>query len=599
MGHAHPSDPVGSASALRGRDGALYFALALGFVLLMRAGAIAAVARGTLYDPDSYMTLLRIREELARERVLDAIARDGSGHGLALPWSHLMDAAILVLRAPLRLVLSPDAALYWAGAVTGPLAVGLLGIAVAWTVAPVARRGWLWTAPVAVSLTPGVLGYGQLGCVTHHLPLVLLVVMGWGHAGRAALGDGRAGWCAGLFAGLGIWMSPEAMPFGLMGLGVIGLAWIMRPGPGVGAALRGAGGGLLATIAFALLVDPPQGGRSVAELDRISVVFLCLAAIVCALCWTTCVLDGRRLSLRTRFTAAAAGAGLGAALWLALFPAYLRGLGGLMTPEQARAFFGPIQEMRPLLTLRDLAAFTLTGALAVLGGVVLGWRARGLPGALWLYAALCAAAGLALAVAHRRFAVYPEAAGAMMLPVLLTEASRPALARWRPLLRPGLIAAFLLLPFLPAALGIVSPAEAAQARAEAKAAHCAVGTLAPALRPYAGAVVLADVNDTPELLYRTGVRTVGSLYHPGIAAFMRLRAAWRARDLGHVPAALRATEARYVLACPGALRTSLVDGPRTTLFDRLDRGDPPTWLTPVLRDPASGFVLYRINGAQG
>ena len=41
------------------------------------------------------------------------------------------------------------------------------------------------------------------------------------------------------------------------------------------------------------------------------------------------------------------------------------------------------------------------------------------------------------------------------------------------------------------------------------------------------AVVPADVNDTPDLLYRTQVRTVGSLYHRDIEAFARLRAAWR------------------------------------------------------------------------
>jgi hypothetical protein len=112
----------------------------------------------------------------------------------------------------------------------------------------------------------------------------------------------------------------------------------------------------------------------------------------------------------------------------------------------------------------------------------------------------------------------------------------------------------------------------------------------------AGAVVLAHPNLTPELLYRTPVLTVGSLYHRNAEAYMRARAAWRAEPGREVPEAVQATRARFVLACKGAPRSRLVkDLPKTTLLDVLSAGTPPAWLTPVAEDAQSGFVLYRVE----
>ena len=103
----------------------------------------------------------------------------------------------------------------------------------------------------------------------------------------------------------------------------------------------------------------------------------------------------------------------------------------------------------------------------------------------------------------------------------------------------------------------------------------------------------------PELLYRTGILTVGSLYLRNVAAFMRLRAAWRSGPSDAVPEAVRATGATLVLVCTHAGvhagRSSLVgDLPPETLLDRLNRGQVPPWLKEVAKDPASGHVLYRI-----
>ncbi|MDE1897006.1 MAG: hypothetical protein KGH91_08025, partial [Rhodospirillales bacterium] len=118
--------------------------------------------------------------------------------------------------------------------------------------------------------------------------------------------------------------------------------------------------------------------------------------------------------------------------------------------------------------------------------------------------------------------------------------------------------------------------------------------IAPLLAPAAGQVVLAQPEDTPELLYRTHIFTVGSLYHHGIAGFMKDRAAWRATPGTTPPQAVTATGAKYVLFCPEAGRYLLVnDLPNKTLWDSLNKNAPPPWLRAVGRNK-NGWTLYKI-----
>ncbi len=572
-----------------------YFGLACLVATLVRFQAVAPVLHGALQDPDSYMRLVRIQDALdAGHWFGHAVARDASGAGFILTWSHALDGVILLLRAPLRLVLAPGPALFWAGVGTGPLSLGALGAATAWAAAPLAGRAWLWMAPVAVAVSPAILNYGELGFVTHHIALVALAVAAWGAAGRAAFGGLRAGLWAGALAGLGIWLSPEAMPFGLMGLGAVFVGWAVRPARPVAGACLGCGLGLLAVVAVTLVVDPPAGGLGAVALDRLSLPFLVLAGFVALLGAVPRLLG--RCGIWARF-AGLGGAGLGMmAAWLALFPGFSHGLAGLMTAEQAQAFFGHIQEMAPLDTPGMFVLFALAGALAAVATLGLA-AAPGQPPvvrAIWLYAGLCAAACVGLAVMHLRFSPYPAAAAAAMLPVLFRRLSAPRLLSWRPLLRPGLLVLFLCTPGLLGRL-LIRPVQAEEGKQfAAYQSDCSVAAAAGLLAPYAGSVVLAQVGDGPELLYRTRVAIVGSLYHPDIAGFMRLRAAWRARDLRRPPPELLATGATALLICPHHARMALVDGPATTLFDRLNQADPPTWLHAEAGAQTSPWVLYRV-----
>ncbi len=270
----------------------------------------------------------------------------------------------------------------------------------------------------------------------------------------------------------------------------------------------------------------------------------------------------------------------------------IRGPDGLMSAQETREFLGGIAEMQPVTTVTGTMQYLLTGSLAA---ALLLWFALRRRSLLIGYAVSCALLLVALGAMHVRFAAYPCAAGAVMLPVLVTAISA-ALARRPELLGVGarfaVIVLFVLALRADGLPGLASPAKAA---AGLPLPDCQVGELGALLAPYAGQVVLANVNATPELLYRTRLLTVGSLYHRNVAAFLRLRAAWRSLPSDSIPDAVRQTGASLVLACRSAKRSPLVaDLPPDTLLDRLDRGEVPAWLQKIAEHNESGNVLYRV-----
>jgi hypothetical protein len=567
-------------------------AAALAAALFEFAKGYFTIPGHELIDPDSYMRLVRIRDGLRAGWFTSVVAADNAGHGTVVYWSHMLDGLILLLRAPLLLVMDGQKALLLAGALTGPLIAGALAAALVWAPAPLMTQRpvwrWLWAAPLAVVLAPALTTYGMFGYVHYHLPLVLIALLAAASGGRAAAGDSQAAlWC-GALAAADIWLSPEALPYVLMAMGTLGAAWCQRPGA-MGRPLRLCFSAFCAVMLIAMLADPPFEGRFAPQFDRISVVYGALAAMLCALAWLLGPVGKRLHTVWARAAAAGALAAATLAVWLALFPMILSGLAGLIPPEDVAAYFGAIDEMHPLPRTLAGALMLAPPLLAVACTAALAWQRRSL---LWAYATLCGAVVAVLALQHIRFLAYGEAAASIMLPVVLDalSASRlPELAQ--SLLRPTAIAAFLLLPILPVKAPAAPTAGAATARGE----PCHVSAIAPALRTAPDAVVLTEISDTPEILWLTPVRTVGSLYHRGIAAFIAARAAWRSPPSPDVPRELRATGATYILACDSLGRTALIDDlPATTLQDRLNRHDVPPWLHAA--GQAGGYTLYRIGG---
>jgi hypothetical protein len=158
----------------------------------------------------------------------------------------------------------------------------------------------------------------------------------------------------------------------------------------------------------------------------------------------------------------------------------------------------------------------------------------------------------------------------------------------------GRLAALLAVLGVPEMAAMASPAAMPQVGG-ARYPSCSLREIAPLLASEGRNIVLAEAQDTPELLYRSGIETVGSLYQHGVPGYLRDRDAWLAVPGDQVPAAIRETGASYVLFCPEPGRyLPVADLPKNTLWDVLEADVPPVWLRLVGSD-AAGWRLYAVQ----
>ncbi len=548
---------------------------------------------GSLFNPDSYMRLVRLRDMLDSGTVVFTAARDGSGHGTVLHWSHLLDSLLCVIALPFRLFLGPVDSLHAAALIFGPLNIAAAAFAAVWAAAPFAERRFLWLAAILPPLSPSIFGYGMPGVVHHHVAVVIVAIACWGWAARliARRTETSSAIALGVWAAVGVWLTPETLPLTMMAFGALWFGWIVAPERrDLTRAIAQSGLSFALVTLLAWVVDPPAAGFGAVEADRLSLLFVGLALAVA----------GAGLGPRSAFAlfegrwgrrAAALLAGVVCcAVWAAVFRDTIFRPDMLLDDEQWAAMFGPIAEMQPVAGVFGVLQFLLTGVWAAVLLIILAvWRRS----AVLAYAALCVAGLLVLGWSHLRFAAAPEASGAIALPVALTIAGIATLT-WHPAGRSFALMAIALLfiqvPYmgqLPDMIGIPMPSVALSA--------CKIDDAVALLAGHPGAVVLADVSDTPEILYKTNVRTVGSLYHRNIGGFSRLRAAWRVAPSQTVPPEIDAAEISLVLGCLSPARSSLVAEIKTaTLLDLVRTGHPPAWLRQIDENPVSGHVLYEV-----
>jgi hypothetical protein len=571
---------------------AFCFCLTIALCLAQARPFIRDVAKGGLINPDSYMRFVRLDTELQQNATLHMVANDSSGLGTLLHWSHLIDSILVLFATPLMPLLGDHDALRWAGIIFGLVSAGLLGVALAWAAAPITDPKWRWTAPLVAILTASVIGYALPGVVHHHIPIAAAAVMCAAWAARGGTLGARAGIQLGAWAGFGVWLSPETMPFAVMAFGAVAVLWLTQPeNRAWGRACAAAGTSLAVVLGLALAVDPPVDGYFSTELDRVSLAWLTLGLLCAAGGWSLWALDRLTIKRRTR---ALWGCGLAVGLsgfWLALFPAVLRGTDGILNGNDPHAFDG-INEMNALSSPADDVQFLVLGVFAVAVTTLLAIRRRS-PG--WAYAAFCAALLVLESILHRRFATYAACAGAALLPVAITMVNQRFDLRAPIVASASRIALILGLALVPNLVyrAIASPVDLAEP------GHCDLQEAVPMMAPFAGQVVLSDVNDVPEILYRTRLLTVGSLYPHARAGFLALRAAWR--TIGDpspnepVPPEVIETRASLILFCRNAIRSGIVgDEPKTTLWDRMMHNQPPAWAKKVNEDGPSGYTLYRI-----
>ena len=560
----------------------LLFLIAAGLNILLGLHDWPSVLAGSLNDPDSYMRLLRLEQGIHAGHLVVVVARDDSGAGVMVEWSRLLDMLLWVMALPWAAFLGWHKALYVAGVALGPLSVGALGAVLAWVAEPFAARQYLWTAAVAAAVLPGVLTFAVPGVVHYHILLLVLIAATMGFVARAWQDDAGYGFLAGVSGGFAIWLTPETMPFVLMAFAALLIRWMHVR---LGATMTACAAGCLDVLGFALVIDPPQGGYGVPEVDRLSLVYVVMALLLLAGCGVLWRLE-RKPGKWRRWAGLALMAGLLAA-WVAMFPKVAMGPYGIMPPEDMKKFFGLMLELQPVRGMARVT-FLAPGVLALAYALwrVTQRRARW----LWLYIAACTLVALVLGVKFILFVGFSTCAAAALLPLALSEVSLKF--ETRPLMAMLFRLTVLFLAFgLPEVAAMGAPKSPV---VKAKFPTCSLRDVAPLLVPARQQVVLAEVQDTPELLYRTQVETVGSFYQHGVPGYLRARAAWRAVPGVEVPVAVRVTGAKFVLFCPKAGRYVTVAGlPKDTLWDALEANAPPGWLTLTGSDGA-GWRLYKI-----
>lgn len=537
---------------------------------------------GFIIDGDTAMRLVRLTDSLAAGTALHSVMRDSSGQGTMLHWTHLIDALVLAVASPVAAVAGWHAGLLWAAAVFGPLCMGALAASIVWAIKPLAVTGVneppcpLWLSAVALGLAPTIQSYGSVGVIHHHIPILVTGALAAGCVVRSLIQPSvSTGIGTGLWIAVGVWFSPEALMPGLIALGVVWVAWLQRPSSDLGRTLAVAGATLFGGLALTLLLDPPAFGLLSVEPDRLSIMYVALGA--------GAAIAGAAALRVSRLGAALVVAAIIVA-WCVAFPELLRGTAGLMTRSEARVFFEGISEMAPVDSVELGLAALGAGSLATILIAFLGWQQRSLP-LIWL--AVCGVATIGLSTHHLRFSAYPAALAAATLPLALSFISRShlpdRLAQW---VRLGTIAAALGFPAL-ADLGTATAQEVTIDTTGLQDPGCLIDDAVTLIAPLGRGVVLAQVNLNPTLLWRTPATTVGTLFHRGVAGYLRLHTAWL--DATDPEAAVRLTGAEAVLVCARPGQTA----PAGSLADQLIRRAVPPWLTQM--GSAGGYVLYQVR----
>ncbi len=582
------ADPLGiPATATPGRDAraaglpfrfAVLLVALLGAAWSVKSGWDIVIIQQALPSPDSYTRLLRLLGSIDAGQLLHHVPRDNSAAIVPLHWTHLLDGVILLLALPLLPFMSLPEALRLAGAAVGPVTAAAAGIAAMHALRAVSGRsdGAAIAGMLAV-LATNVFCYAAFGRADHHILMGTLAILTVTLAHLSAERGRHLAAIAGVAAALGVWTSPEAMPFALLGWAFAILADTGRDGR-IGARATAFAVGYLAMLAAALVLDPPPAGLQHIEMDRLSRPFVEQAALMAI----AALIAARIVPAHAGWPAAlwgAAVAGVALLPWVALYPDLLNGAQGVFSDEGWRRVWHDNAEIKSSFSSAGYFAFFFAQPLIVLtvAMIVVLKHRRGPIAVLAVVGTLFL---LYIGAKHIRLAIYPQLAAAIAAGMLL--------ARWTaamPAARRRLVMALATLPLVVGPMiGLAAFSGTVQSIA---VKDCTPRAAARDLAPFAGKVVLSPYMDSPELLWFAPVQAVAGPYHRAERHILDSLDAYEARDFrDRMPDSFRKTGAAAVLVCPSQPQ------PRGSLGEALARGEAPAWLVEIAIGPASGYRLY-------
>ena len=568
----------------------LLLAAALATAVLIIANP--QVMRGDLIDTDSYMHVVRLRSFVADwDWHGGFFPRDNAPFGLVLYWTKAYDLLFLAVAAPLAPFVGWESAVTWVAPAVGPLTVVALILSGIWAVAPICDPAERRLVGIMLALAPMMLVYGAIGNADYHVAVVASCLVFLGFALRAAMGGSpRQGLSAGLAAALALWLSVECILGLLLGIALMGLAWV-REGRRLRAANLAFATAFALSMAATLAFDPPYGGWLRAEAGRISILYVTFAFLVGLLCAATALAPQDPRAWRTRLAVASAGAALSAICLVALFPGALAPEHAVFGADDELRFWNEVGEMQPAFRHPATGVMLIGGpALGLAVAIALAWqKRRSAAGLAWAMFAMMLVILIAAGLRHLRFVTYPEALAALPIALLMTRVG-PFLDTVAPIYlrlfgRVFVAAAVFIGPFLLAGVVAAATGEAPPARS-----NCAVRVVAPALNDprFMGGrdlILMTQPVAAAELLFWTGHRVVDAPFHTNVEGIYGIThdliQFMTSRDDVAARAIVERRGIAFVMLCPSD-RTGAdsTDPDGRQLYSRLLNGEVPGWLTP-------------------
>ena len=562
---------------------------------LLVVANIQEIAALRFPDPDDLLRLVQVRDLIAGQNWFDLTQHrvNAPEGGMPMHWSRLVDLPL----AAMILLLTPLVGQHTAEVATA-IAIPLLtfGIAlllagrIAWRVIGEEAAG---LACLAMALSVPVISQMRPLRIDHHgWQIVLaLAAMNGLMARNARLG----GWITGSALATWLAISIEGLPMAAAFCGVAALRWLR---------CRHDAAWFVHTLLSLAAVSAMwfAATRGFADLahycDAISPAHLAVFAFGALAAGGLSRLEPLPRPALACGRAAIAAAGAGIVLLAA--PQCAGGGFAGMDPLVRRFWYEgvgeglPIWHHSPALALQIVVP-PLVGLLASirLCGRSSDWLRR-----WWLDYAILLAAAWALSLFVSRAGAVAGALAAVPLGWQIREWMRNARNLRRPGKRALAFAAMTvaLLPALPVTLlAFAIPAEAAVARAPARASACDVQGAASALRRLPTGEILAPLDIGPRILYETGHSVVATSHHRGQRGMRSAIQAFISTP-EEAQRSLRQRGTAYVALCPGLTEPArYAQAAPEGLMARLLQGRAPDWLEPVPVPGDGSLEVWKIR----
>ncbi|MCC7015858.1 MAG: hypothetical protein IT564_01475 [Rhodospirillales bacterium] len=588
-------------------------------------------------DGDGYVRVLRVEMLWQNGSWFDnTLPRNNAPYGDTSHWTRPLDVLISLLALPLVPFLGAKPAIFWGGAMSGPVLHAGTVAALAWAAAPLVGRTASVLAGIFVAGQALVWSYASAMRADHHILFLFLAAAGFGLMVRA-LGHSRSvirfAAAAGAMAAAGVWVGIEGLAYAGLCVVSFGLFWLAEGDTSKAPLGLAFGTGFATGLIAALLLERGFDALTV-EYERLSVVHATLGIFVLA---GFALLHGlgRLRPWRGWFERALAGGACGALVlgaWYGLFPGFARGPMVDYDPETVALIFAATAEYVPGDTLDR---FPVTLGVTALAFPWLFWRlwrerarregadnlkyasgrgtgsldlaasAAGSGRWAWIHLALCVAFYGAITAAWGRWGIYAGLFPCVALgDMVLRITNRIMAGKGSRLARESgcalVVAGFLIGPLAAAyaAIKVFTPKERTAQLQSMKT--CSGRPLAAALAapPWSdrSRVVMTSANIAGELMYRTPHGIVASSYRKGYEGWRDTLRFLSSTDEKRARGLLDRRKVDLIAICPAFGFEMAGDklGPGT-MYDRMITGRAPAWMREIaLPASASAFRLFEV-----